>query len=57
MSTHSCVIAPQLKDSLSMAEGGKYGKMFASLPDGPSLVSSSRTTSPLIAACSCTTLG
>ncbi len=32
MSTHSCVIAPQLKDSLSMAEGGKYGKMFPDLP-------------------------
>jgi len=34
MSTHSCVIAPQLKDSLSMAEGGKYGKMFPGIP-GP----------------------
>jgi len=32
MSTHSCVLAPQLKDSLSMAEGGKYGRMFPDLP-------------------------
>ena len=32
MSTHSCVIAPQLKDALSMAEGGKYGRMFPDLP-------------------------
>ena len=34
MATHSCVIAPHLKDSLSMAEGGKYGRMFPDLP-GP----------------------
>src|SRR3989442_6903868 len=32
MSTHSCVIALHLKDSLSMAEGGKYGKMFPGIP-------------------------
>lgn len=32
MSTHSCVIAPHLKDSLSMAEAGKYGRMFPNLP-------------------------
>jgi len=31
MSTHSCVIAPHLKDSLAMAEGGKYGRMFPGL--------------------------
>jgi len=32
MSTHSCIIAPHLKDALSMAEGGKYGRMFPGLP-------------------------
>jgi hypothetical protein len=32
MSTHSCIIAPHLKDSLSTAEGGKYGRMFPELP-------------------------
>src|SRR5256886_14574069 len=32
MSTHSCVIAPHLKDSLSTADAGKYGRMFALLP-------------------------
>ena len=32
MATHSCVIAPHLKDSLSMAKAGKYGRMFPDLP-------------------------
>ncbi len=32
MSTHSCVIAPHLKDSLSTGDSGKYGRMFATLP-------------------------
>src|SRR5258708_17592467 len=32
MATHSCVIAPHLKDALSMADGGKYGRMFPGLP-------------------------
>src|SRR5436190_6825440 len=32
MATHSCVIAPHLKDALSMAEAGKYGRMFPGLP-------------------------
>ncbi len=32
MATHSCVIAPHLKDSLSMADMGKYGRMFPDLP-------------------------
>jgi Animal haem peroxidase len=32
MSTHSCIIAPHLKDALSTAEGGKYGRMFPDLP-------------------------
>ena len=32
MAIHSCVIAPHLKDSLSKAEAGKYGKMFPDLP-------------------------
>jgi Animal haem peroxidase len=32
MSTHSCIIAPHLKDELSTAEGGKYGRMFPDLP-------------------------
>ena len=32
MSTHSCVIAPHLKDSLPSAEEGKYGRMFPDLP-------------------------
>lgn len=32
MSTHSCVIAPHLKHSLSMAEAGKYGRMFPGVP-------------------------
>ena len=32
MSTHSCMIAPHLKDELSTAEGGKYGRMFPDLP-------------------------
>jgi hypothetical protein len=31
MSTHSCIIAPHLKDALSTAEGGKYGRMFPDL--------------------------
>jgi hypothetical protein len=31
MSTHSCIIAPHLKDALSTAEGGKYGRMFPGL--------------------------
>ncbi len=30
--THSCVIAPHLKDALSQAEAGKYGRMFPNLP-------------------------
>lgn len=30
--THSCVIAPHLKDALSQAEAGKYGRMFPDLP-------------------------
>src|SRR5207247_3232820 len=34
MSTHSCVIAPHLKGSLSTVEDGKYGRMFPGLP-GP----------------------
>src|SRR5215469_976259 len=32
MSTHSCVIAPHLKDSLPSVEEGKYGRMFPDLP-------------------------
>jgi Animal haem peroxidase len=32
MSTHSCVIAPHLKDSLSSGVDGKYGRMFPDLP-------------------------
>ncbi len=32
MSTHSCVIAPHLKDSLSSGADGKYGRMFPDLP-------------------------
>ena len=32
MSTHSCVIAPHLKDALSTVENGKYGRMFPDLP-------------------------
>jgi len=32
MSTHSCIIAPHLKDELSTTEGGKYGRMFPGLP-------------------------
>src|SRR2546430_15257518 len=32
MSTHSCVIAPHLKGSLSTLEDGKYGRMFPDLP-------------------------
>ena len=32
MSTHSCVIAPHLKDSLADAEESKYGRMFRNLP-------------------------
>lgn len=32
MSTHSCVVAPHLKDSLSTADIGKYGRMFSHLP-------------------------
>jgi hypothetical protein len=31
MSMHSCVVAPHLKDELSTADTGKYGKMFAGL--------------------------
>ena len=34
MSTHSCVIAPHLKDSLATADASKYGRMFPDLP-GP----------------------
>src|SRR6266566_2638283 len=32
MSTHSCVIAPHLKDALSTVGDGKYGRMFPDLP-------------------------
>src|SRR5215469_4910316 len=32
MSTHSCVIAPHLKDALATGEDGKYGRMFPDLP-------------------------
>src|SRR6266516_4677633 len=32
MSTHSCVIAPRLKDSLATADASKYGRMFPDLP-------------------------
>lgn len=32
MSVHSCVIAPHLKDALSTADSGKYGRMFSNLP-------------------------
>jgi hypothetical protein len=32
MATHSCVIAPHLKDSLATVEDGKYGRMFPGLP-------------------------
>ena len=32
MSTHSCIIAPHLKDSLADAEESKYGRMFPNLP-------------------------
>src|SRR5581483_7665718 len=31
MSIHSCVVAPHLKDALSTAAIGKYGRMFADL--------------------------
>jgi hypothetical protein len=31
MSIHSCVVAPHLKDGLSTADIGKYGRMFADL--------------------------
>jgi Animal haem peroxidase len=30
--THSCVLAPHLKDDLSRGSQGKYGRMFADLP-------------------------
>jgi hypothetical protein len=30
--THSCVLAPHLKDDLSRGSEGKYGRMFADLP-------------------------
>ena len=29
---HSCVISPDLKDALSQAQAGKYGRMFPNLP-------------------------
>ena len=29
---HSCVISPHLKDALSQAKAGKYGRMFPNLP-------------------------
>ncbi|MDQ2888407.1 MAG: heme peroxidase family protein [Chloroflexota bacterium] len=29
---HSCVISPHLKDALSQAKAGKYGRMFPTLP-------------------------
>jgi hypothetical protein len=32
MSTHSCVIAPHLKGSITSIEDGKYGRMFLNLP-------------------------
>src|SRR5256885_6327487 len=32
MATPSCVIATHLKDALSMADAGKYGRMFPGLP-------------------------
>ncbi|HKV03451.1 MAG TPA: hypothetical protein VJQ26_15065, partial [Ktedonobacteraceae bacterium] len=32
MSTHSCVIAPHLKDSIASGEESKYGRMFPDLP-------------------------
>ena len=32
MSTHSCVIAPHLKGSITSVEDGKYGRMFPDLP-------------------------
>ncbi len=32
MSTHSCIIAPHLKDSLVDVEESKYGRMFPNLP-------------------------
>jgi hypothetical protein len=32
VSTHSCIIAPHLKDSLAEAEESKYGRMFRNLP-------------------------
>ena len=32
MSIHSCVVMPHLKDSLLTIDGGKYGRMFATLP-------------------------
>ena len=32
MSTHSCVIAPHLKGSITSIEDGKYGRMFPDLP-------------------------
>jgi hypothetical protein len=31
MSIHSCVVAPHLKDELSTADTGKYGKMFSNV--------------------------
>jgi len=33
MSTHSCVLAPQLKDALSIAEGGKCSPYLYDLDD------------------------
>src|SRR5437764_7003277 len=32
MSTHSCVIAPHLKDSLATADASKHGRLFPDLP-------------------------
>jgi len=32
MSTHSCVISPHLKDSISFGEDSKYGQLFPNLP-------------------------
>ena len=54
MSTHSCVIAPHLKDSLADAEESKYGKMFRNLPgldvDEDFLLALGRANSPMDAA-------
>jgi hypothetical protein len=54
MSTHSCVIAPHLKNSLADAEESKYGRMFPNLPgltvNEDFLLALGRASSPMDAA-------